>query len=149
MYELAKSGWEGNMDADSDESEDEADRDWNNSTLSTIPLIQQADLLARASKNTWVNFQHPRLVYLFQNIHLSAATAPVKQILKRLRQTGATIICTDDPTPNARAYSLSSPPPIQSLISSLLSQERYAHFSETLNIDCTVLYTPHAYLPPP
>ena len=119
-----------------EESEgDDEDDEWNRAAISSIPLVQHADLLARAAKNTWVNYRHPHIVYLLQNINLQTATPPIKQIIKRLQRTGATVCCADDP--ESHKLCLSPPPTIQETLQKLKTRDLYYQVSKSLNIDCT------------
>lgn len=159
MYELAKSGYEGfspppspspSSDSDSEptaaDGEDDED-DWNRTAISSIPLIQHADLLSRAAKNTWVNYRHPYITYLFQNVHLRSSPAPIKAIIRRLQQTGATVHCADDPpssTPGSGLIpALQNPPTLRDTLRKLKDRDLYAHISHKLNIDCTVYIHHH------
>lgn len=145
MYELAKSGYEGSLDSYSDDGEEAAhepdeDDDWNSAAISSIPMIQHADLLSRAAKHTWVNYRHPRITYLFQNIHLRSSPSPIKAIIKRLQQTGAAVHCADDlpSLNNGIIASIHNPPPLSDTLDKLRSRDLYSHISPKLNIDCTV-----------
>ncbi|KAF8450029.1 hypothetical protein BDZ91DRAFT_853436 [Kalaharituber pfeilii] len=142
MYELAKVGWEAGSEAPSDDQEEASGvedevNEWNQQAISEIPLIKHADLLSKAAKCTWVKYKHPQIIYLFQNIHLKTSTAPIRQIIKRLKQTRATVYCADDPTPTALC--LSNPRTIYETLDKLKSRNQYANFSQALNIDCTIL----------
>ena len=151
MYELARFGYEGAIEPSS-ESDNEAkgqsvvsdDDEWNEAAVSSIPLIRHADLLARAAQNTWVNYRHPRIVYLFQNLSLQSSPAPIKAITRRLQLTGATVHCADDDTSpsegNTIIPSLSSPPTLHNFLEKLRTRDLFSHISHNLNIDCTVYY---------
>lgn len=171
MYELAKCGYEGfspspssdsgseptatAAEADGDDGDDDNDDgddadDWNRTAISSIPLIQHADLLSRAAKNTWVNYRHPRITYVFQNVHLHSSLTPIKAIIRRLQQTGATVHCADDPPPSsAPSYglipALHNPPSLTDTLRKLKERDLYAHISHKLNIDCTVYIHHHHY----
>ncbi|KAF8421048.1 hypothetical protein EV426DRAFT_226528 [Tirmania nivea] len=156
MYELAKSGYEGfpslppSSDSDSEltaaeaDDEDDDDDDWNRTAISSIPLIRHADLLSRAAKNTWVNYRHPHITYLFQNVHLHNSPAPIKAIIRRLQQTGATVHCADEPPSSSTSNhglitALHNPLSLKDTLRKLKERDLYAHISHKLNIDCTIL----------
>lgn len=152
MYELARFGYEGAIEpsSESDNEEEEGrpvvsdDDEWNEAAISSIPLIRHADLLALAAQNTWVNYRHPHIVYLFQNLSFQSSPVPIKAIIRRLQLTGATVHCADGdispPQENTIIPSLSNPPTLHNFLEKLRTRDLYSHISHKLNIDCTVYY---------
>lgn len=109
---------------------DEEDEEWNDRALNTIPLIQIGEHLSKASRNTWVDYQHPQVVFCFHRIHTSnLCRYPVRRIFKKLESFGIAVRFAEDLPPA---------PTIETAINNLRNQDLYAHFSDTLNIDCTV-----------
>ena len=137
MLELAKAGWEGDREGDqSEQEEDQSCYEWNKSVILQVPLMQSAQHLVSAAKRTWVDYQHPKVVFQLQNVYLNVAPYPVRQLLEGLTEIGVTVQCADDIKASLASQST---PSVEELIHNLQHQrDSYADLTNTINLDCTV-----------
>lgn len=144
MHELAKAGWEGSSEisgdytSGQDKKNDDADAiEWNKSVISQVPLMQSAKFLISAAKSTWVNYQHPNVVFQLRNLHMKDAAEPILQLVKELEDIGVKVEFAD-------YYAESSPinpiPSIEQLIGKIQREHTsYTNLTNTINVDCTIL----------
>ena len=123
IWDLAKAGWVGgSSDEDSEEESDDED--------DPEGLLKQIEALKKASLATRVRYQHPKIRLVLHRIKTVPDSKEVGQVLQKIRNLGVTIQSSDDiPT---------TPEPVNKVLHSMVA-DRFASFSDTLNIDCTVL----------
>lgn len=124
IWDLAKAGW---VDSD-DESEDgQAALDEDDEPEG---LLKQAEALIKASRATLVRTQHPAITLVLPRISASPDSKDVANIMDKIRNLGVTVRTSEDlPTESL---------PLAGAIMNMVA-ERFATFSDVLNIDCTIL----------
>ncbi|KAL1855983.1 hypothetical protein Plec18170_003850 [Paecilomyces lecythidis] len=149
LFEMAKKGWE--MDEDDDEdtdgeggkrtilrnysSEDDDDED-------EIELIKVAADLSKAARAVRINYRHPRARIVIPKI-AEGKVPEIDNILNRMRKYGVTVECgTSMPNPMNDDLDSDRDPdtviPEQLPLAALLPNP-FKRFTETLNVDCTLL----------
>lgn len=102
---------------------------------SSLSLIKISRLLHQAAEQTRIQYLHPTVLFFLPNIHPSPDSLEISTFLSTLLATGARIQCGPD-------LDLISPKPsLDSMLQGLelAESQRYASFSDVLNIDCTIL----------
>lgn len=149
LFELAKAGWECGDSTDGSEDEHEngdltsgsraGKGAEGGSTDNKVELVKLAEDLKKAASCTRVRYRHPTVRFMLPKLHRNSVPE-IDAILAAIRATGATVQCASDlavPTdlvPNGTA----SPDDLLATFSRLLPHP-FAHFTPTLNIDCTIL----------
>lgn len=126
LFDLAKQGWESPPASDDEEDEflkgDESDDDRD------VPLLKTAKDLAKAAQAIRVRTKHPKVTMILPRIVLGE-TAEVDSILDSIRAAGVEVQCGDQ---------LQATPTLDEAIN-FMAEDKFATFTETLNIDCTIL----------
>lgn len=124
IWDLAKAGWVG--DSSDEESEDEALSDDDDPE----GLLKQVEALKKASLATRVRYQHPKIRLVLPRIKGVPDSKEVRQVLQKIRDLGVTVQLADSIPAIA--------PPVCKVLKRMVA-DRFASFSESLNIDCTIL----------
>lgn len=125
LFDLAKQGW--NSGGSEDEGEDDLavskdDEDFD------IPLVKNARDLCHAAESYRVRTRKPHVHLVLPRIR-EGETGEVDEILDLIRAAGAILHCGDD---------LDTPPTLECALPLMCPDPIWA-FSQTLNIDCTIL----------
>jgi len=147
LLDMAKEGWEWDENL-----EDEGDDDYNNDDNddndedagdgkggmgsrsnaerdgTTLPLLKVVDDLLKQAKSTRIRYKHPRVKLLLPKIS-AGSVREVDAVIDRISELGVIVICAND---------LPSPSPVDDVLDEMVVDE-FADFSDTLNIDCTIL----------
>ncbi|KAE9372305.1 hypothetical protein N431DRAFT_545000 [Stipitochalara longipes BDJ] len=124
IWDLAKAGWV--AESSGEESEDvEGDDD-----LDPEGLQKQAEALVKACQATRVRYQHPKIRLVLPNIKAQPSNKVVANLLRQIRNLGITIQTADDMPPKF---------PAVTEVLSRLDIDPFKSFSETLNVDCSIL----------
>jgi hypothetical protein len=119
IWDLAKAGYAGSS-SEEDSSEDDLD--------DSIGLLKQVKALVKASSATRVRYRHPSIRLVLPRIQKNGHKQ-VENVLTQIRALGVTVQTAED-IPKSR--------PVAEVLHQLAA-DRFATFSETLNLDCTVL----------
>ncbi len=139
LFQLARMGWDrGDRSSDTEEEEEAAvtaslhgeDSSENDDEHDEISILRVAEELATASKATRIRYKHPRVHFVLPKIY-EGKIAEVDNIIKDMRSTGALV-----ETANTLVHLLV--PTLESSLANMTIDE-FAHLSQTLNLDCTVL----------
>lgn len=132
LFDLARLGW-----ANSDDSDSENDKDDNENKANDddddeeqVALVRNAREVARAAKANPVKGRPPTVRIVLTRVQ-SGKLKEIDIVLEKMRATGAIVQCMND-------LSLEETLPLESVLSNLLPDQSHT-FSETLNIDCTIL----------
>ncbi|CZS99365.1 hypothetical protein WAI453_008202 [Rhynchosporium graminicola] len=123
IWDLAKAGWVGS-DSESDDGLDPIDDD-----DEPEGLLKQVEALIKASRATLVRNRHPKIKLILPRIRSTPDSKDVSNIISKIRDLGVAVYTSDE---------ISEPPPLDEAILRMAA-ERFNTFSETLNIDCTIL----------
>jgi hypothetical protein len=126
IWDLAKSGWVGSSDDDSDyergnESDEEDDQQG---------LFKLAEALMKASQATRVRYQRPTVRLVLPKISSTPDSKEVASILQQIRNLGV-IVQTSDQIPTSSL-------PMTEVIPTMTAM-RYEPITDTINVDCTIL----------
>ena len=154
LLDMAKEGWEWdeNSEEEEDEDEDDDDDDYSNDDNGydgegfgdgkdsmrprskaerdgiTLPLLKIVDDLLKQAKATRIRYKHPRVKLLLPKIS-TGSVREVDSVIDRISKLGVIVICAND---------LPSPSPVEDVLDEMVVDE-FADFTDTLNIDCTIL----------
>ncbi|PVH89633.1 hypothetical protein DL98DRAFT_543311 [Cadophora sp. DSE1049] len=123
IWDLAKAGWV-NSDDESDDGLDPIDDD-----DEPEGLLKQVEALIKASKATVVRNRHPKIVLILPRIKATPDSKEVGHILSKIRDLGVLVQTSE---------MITEPPPLSEAILKMVA-ERFGSFSNTLNVDCTIL----------
>jgi hypothetical protein len=139
LMEMAKQGWDwhGMSDSESDE-EDECSGDnkaqsevdpWAmlKENEDDISLVKLAKSMVKAAREKRIKYSHPQVHFVLTRIY--SGNKDIDLVLEKIRATGATVQTADQ---------ITRPRPINEVIEDLVVDE-FKSFSETLNVDCTLL----------
>lgn len=139
LFDLAKAGWERDSEGsdDSDEgtvSENELGQGRINLPSSSdaeseVEIVRLARDLQRASQATFVDYEHPEIVFLLPRLPKHGHSPEIDRILAKVKATGAKIHCGPIELPDLALDDL-----FQRMIASDIDDP-----SAELNIDCTIL----------
>lgn len=140
LFELAKQGWEQASSSASDDDDCDSSSSLNNdhqpdsgsgsdSDDDAISILKTAESLSRASHATRIRYKHPRVHFVLPKIRPNHIPA-IDALLLSITQTGATLTLAPTYPP--------LPPSLPAALPRLLVNP-FAHFTPTLNIDCTIL----------
>lgn len=122
LFDLAKSGWvagdsefSSDYGADSDDDEPEG-------------LLKQAEGLLRASRVARIRYQYPSIRIVLPRIG-KKCIKEVEGVLGQIEGMGITLVRKED---------VAAPPQIGDVLSTMMVDE-FKHFTETINVDCTIL----------
>lgn len=130
LFDLAKQGWECSESDDDDEQAtiltttsltDDAD------DYRDVPLLKTTKQLLRASRLFRTRTKRPSVRLFLPRIEPDAMPE-IARIIIELRELGADVLCGD----------LQPPPPVDAALQTM-ARDPILDFSETLNIDCTIL----------
>lgn len=125
IWDLAKAGWVG---SDSDDSEDEnAQEDDDDDPQG---LLKQAEMLVKASNASVIRYRYPSIRLVLPRIPSQPESKEVRKVLQQIRDLGITIQASDEIS--------DAPIPLDDVLHKIAA-ERHAYFTDTLNIDCTIL----------
>lgn len=124
LFDLAKQGWEfgGSSEEDEDFPDDRSDDDRD------VPILKTAKELASASAAMRIKTRHPSVTLVLPRI-IPGVQDEIDSVLEDCRAAGVTVCCAAD---------MPAAPPIQSA-QALMVPSPFACFTDTLNIDCTIL----------
>lgn len=124
LFDLAKQGWECGASSEEDEeyldSFADEDRD--------VPILKTAKELASASAAMRIKTRHPNVTLVLPRIILGVQDE-VDRVIEDCRAAGVVVRCAED-KPTA--------PEVKEAASSMVP-DPFACFTDTLNIDCTIL----------
>lgn len=121
IYDLAKAGYVGS-------SSDEENDDYQIELDDSMGLLKQVKDLIKASGATRVRYRHPKIILVLPRIR-KHSLRQVEDVLEQIRALGVSVETADG---------LSTVPPVGDILSKLAPDET-ASFSETINLDCTIL----------
>ena len=137
LFDLAKAGWE--QDSDESTSDDTLSVLDNSSKTANglhahdaedeIEIVRLAYDLQKASQATYVEYEHPKVVFVLPRLPPEGASPETSKILIRLKATGAELRCGPVRTSGG---------PLDDLFRQMILDDT-GNLSETLNIDCTIL----------
>ncbi|KAM0698288.1 hypothetical protein Q7P36_001754 [Cladosporium allicinum] len=124
LFDLAKQGWEcgGSSEEDEDFPDDRSDDDRD------VPILKTAKELASASAAMRIRTKHPKVTLVLPRI-IPGVQDEVDAVLEDCRAAGVVVWCAGDMPPA---------PQISEAIQ-LMVPDPFSAFTETLNIDCTIL----------
>ncbi|KAL5051801.1 hypothetical protein BDW71DRAFT_193342 [Aspergillus fruticulosus] len=155
LFEMAKKGWEGDSEVDSDGEErtvlqnhdcgDDSDDDDDDE----IELLRLAGDMRKAANLVRVNYRRPRLRFVIPKIE-EGSSPEIDDLLKAIRGYGVVVNCGENVfTSQPYAMPRSDDPvaqdgfgPVQDEVRNLLPN-RFKRFTSTLNVDCTLLLAIH------
>jgi hypothetical protein len=124
IWDLAKDGWVGSSgDESEDGNQDDEDDD-------PRGLLKQIEALLKASRATIVRYRHPTVRLVLPRIKSQPDTKQVANVLQQIRDLGVVVQTSEEV--------LNEVSPVATVLTQL-APDRFEWFSETLNIDCTVL----------
>ncbi|KAI9683952.1 MAG: hypothetical protein M1829_004287 [Trizodia sp. TS-e1964] len=126
LFELAKAGWECADSSDENEGDEPGPSSEDDDELSLIKLAQT---ITRAARATRIRYRHPEVCFVLPKVR-HGVVSEIDRILGDIRATGASVQC---------AQEISKAPMLDEEVKKRLTVDEHAHFSETLNIDCTIL----------
>ena len=127
LFDLAKQGWEvGCSDDEEDETNDPSTSDEDDDR--DVPLLKTAKELTMAAKLFRIRTKQPSVHLVLPRIR-TGETPEVDDILDGCRRCGAKVFCGED---------LQPPPALETALEAM-APDPFSSFSETLNIDCTIL----------
>ncbi|KAF2489675.1 hypothetical protein BU16DRAFT_471637 [Lophium mytilinum] len=129
LFDLAKLGWQNDAFSD-DEDEDMNDQPnrLDEDDDDEVSLVKTARDLAKGAPKSRVMGKIPTVRFVLPRIH-SGKIKEIDSVIQKMRATGAIVECGND---------LELPPPMEVALPRLLV-DRSTNFTETLNIDCTIL----------
>lgn len=133
LFEMAKQGWEryggcDESDVDDDDDDDEV-RDAGHSS-GKLELVQLAEDLRLASRQSRINFRHPQIRFVLPRIR-EGVLEDVDSFLADLRATGALVQCHGEIGKNLAEHGLD--------LDKLMPSAETTPLTSTINIDCTIL----------
>lgn len=153
LFERAKSGWEmESSDEDTDSEADDANEgSENEEDEETIELVRLAEELAKASRANRVRYRYPKVRFVLPKI-IEGEEDAVDEILARIRKTGASVECGGSFSVAVTNGDTTSSQPQEEVereaktenqdlntIFARISPNPHLNFTETLNVDCTLL----------
>jgi hypothetical protein len=139
LMEMAKQGWDWHGMSDSDSEDQDGEGSGVLVTDQTDPwavlkaddddisLFKSAKSLVKAANEKRIKYQHPKVHFVLTRI--TSGNSDIDAVLEKMRSTGATVQTADQ---------ITRPPPIEDIVEDLVVDE-FKLFTETLNIDCTIL----------
>ena len=137
LFDLAKAGWE--QDSEESASDDTssvladsskvANGGHAHDTEDEIEIVRLAYDLQKAAQATYVEYEHPKVVFVLPRLPPEGASPETSKILTRLKATGAELRCGPVRT---------SEVPLDDIFRQMILDDT-GKLSETLNIDCTIL----------
>ncbi|KAL5002179.1 hypothetical protein BDV10DRAFT_181864 [Aspergillus recurvatus] len=151
LFEMAKKGWEGESDMDSDGEErtvlqnhdcgDDSDDDDNDE----IELLKLAGDMRKAANLVRVNYRRPKLRFVIPKVE-EGSSPEIDDLLKTIRGYGVVVNCGEDVfTSQPYAKPRMDDPVAQDGVGSVqdevrnLLPNRFKRFTSALNVDCTLL----------
>lgn len=124
LFDIARAGWVGDSSSDEDYDSDKA------STEDDEPegLLKQAESLVKASRATRVRYRHPEIRIVLPKINRECVRE-VGAIMEQIEAMGIKVQRADDVQPA---------PPLLSILDRI-AVNPFADFTDTVNIDCTIL----------
>jgi hypothetical protein len=119
IWDLAKAGYAASSDDDDDYQEEIDD---------SIGLVKQVKTLIQASGSTRVRYRHPTIRLVLPRVRKDGHKQ-VRDVLDQIRALGV-IVQTEEDIPRSA--------PVAEVLHQIAA-DRFASFSETINLDCTVL----------
>jgi hypothetical protein len=120
LFDMAKAGW---VDDSSSEGSGDEDRD-----DEPEGLLKQAEALIKASKATRVLYRHPKVRIVLPKIKRGGAKE-MEELIRQIEKMRITVQTSED---------LAVVPPI-SVALHRMAVDPFAGFSDTINVDCTIL----------
>mgnify|MGYP003310335516 CR=1 FL=1 len=121
LFDIAKAGWVG---SDSEFSSD----DGNDSDDEPEGLLRQAEGLVRASKASRIRYQYPEIRIVLPKIG-KGCVKEVESVLSQIENLGIKIV---------RKEEIKASSEVEEVMSRMMVDE-FAHFTDTINVDCTIL----------
>ncbi|KUJ22127.1 uncharacterized protein LY89DRAFT_608889 [Mollisia scopiformis] len=125
IWDLTRAGWAGDSSSDEDDEMQSLDDDDDEPGL-----VKQIEALVKASRVTRIRYRHPTVRLILPKIKAVPDSKEVGNVLKQIRELGVDVQTSEEVS--------SEYPPISSVIHRMAS-DRFEFFSESLNIDCTIL----------
>lgn len=122
IWDLAKSGWVAESSGEESEGPEE--------DVDPEGLLKQVEALVKASRATRVRYQYPRIRLVLPKIKAQPDAKEVTHVLGQIRHLGVTVQTAEE-TP--------SEIPAVAEVLDRLTTDPFESFSETLNVDCTIL----------
>ncbi|PSS12989.1 hypothetical protein M430DRAFT_105723 [Amorphotheca resinae ATCC 22711] len=119
IWDLAKAGYAASSDDDDDYQEEIDD---------SIGLVKQVKTLIQASSSTRVRYRHPTIRLVLPRVRKDGHKQ-VRDVLDQIRALGV-IVQTEEDIPRSA--------PVAEVLPQIAA-DRFASFSATINLDCTVL----------
>ena len=137
LFDLAKAGWEQDSEESAsddtssvlDDSSKVANGVHAHATEDEIEIVRLAYDLQKAAQATYVEYEHPKVVFVLPRLPPEGASPETSKILTRLKATGAELRCGPVRT---------SEVPLDDIFRQMILDDT-GKLSETLNIDCTIL----------
>lgn len=126
LWDLTKAGWVG----DSSDEEDEDSKRMDSEAESFEGILKQAESLRRAATATRIRYTKPSICLILTRISQPPTSQAVAHVLQRIREMGIEVR-TSEQLPLATSDI--------SDVAAIMAADRYASFSDTLNLDCTIL----------
>ena len=138
IFDLAKAGWE--RDSEASDGDDGTSLEYSPAKKSAssaldsdaedeVEIVRLSQDLRRASQATYVDYEHPEIVFFLPRLPKDSNSPEIDRILAKVKATGAKIRCGPIEPPDLVAQDLFR----RMIISDTNSP------TATLNIDCTVL----------
>jgi hypothetical protein len=120
LFDMAKAGWMGVSSSEGSDIGDDGEE--------PDGLMKQAEALKKASKATRVRYRHPEVRIVLPKIKRGGAKE-VDELIKQVESLGIRVETSED---------ADATPPISAVLHRL-AVDPFAEFSETINVDCTIL----------
>ena len=137
LFDLAKAGWEQDSEESAsddvssvlDDSSKAANDVHAHDAEDEVEIVRLAYDLQKAAQATYVQYEHPKVVFVLPRLPPEGASQETSKILTRLKATGAELRCGPVKTPGV---------PLNDIFQQMILDDT-SDLSETLNIDCTIL----------
>jgi hypothetical protein len=152
LFDMAKQGWEGYLDSDSDENSDDENgaSSIDSDRAGKLELVRLAEQLNQAATTVRIRYRHPTIRFILPRI-IEGSQKEVDAMIADIRATGAVVECgpRDENKIDGNA---------SSFFDEMLPSVYAPPLTSTLNIDCTILlalisdishYTRDQLPPPP
>lgn len=144
LFELAKLGWEaGDSESESDEDIVRLQHDDDEDDEDMVELVKLAADMKKAAAVIRVRYKHPRIRFVLPKI-VEGQLPEVDRVIRDIRKTGVTVECGTrfedwfDLATSKQISRPTTPVSLENVLPSILPNQ-YAHRTDTLNVDCTLL----------
>ena len=121
LFDIAKAGWVGGDSEFSSDNENDSDDE-------PEGLLRQAEGLVRARKVSRIRYQYPEIRIVLPKIG-KGCVKEVESVLSEIENLGIKVVRKEEIKASAE---------VEEVLSRMMVDE-FAHFTDTINVDCTIL----------